>query len=425
MESDGKSRHDDIRDISEYVSDSSQKRFVTRRLRNLYQQELFEERKIQKDQYQNYIVKKDIFSKIDNDEYPGIIFLVESFLTKYGLCPHVVSETQQFSRMTCEDAVHMQTELQSKRKLWLHEDPDRLREYMNLKTSLLSKCTGKLAVLEQDVKTFFKDAIGEKDYTDFENIAEYIREYATVTRHTKSKRDVYNKVVARLAALVKKTKIRLDKFISVDTGICDIEAVVPSVLEAYLRESEAVVTANRQNKNILCKAHDNLFKLLMGNTLTSPKQVERVSVFANKKWSTLKPDERDTSIREYIGESELAEIVVASYHKSKRSLTIKWDVAKGLISQIREVDVDQRTFHPRCTTRAKSQLRSHEAEINDMMLEFIMRRIYSNDDAGSDANAYAFVKQMVSKYCAGTNPTADVEYFLDRYRQMFQIIMAN
>lgn len=322
--------------------------------------------------YLDYLETDEKYAKVDPKDVPGALFLHESVLDAYGLCPHV--------EINVEDANENTTVTTStKRKDWLNQQKDKGEVYYNLynmvyKGAELDNIITSVQQNEDKIVQFAKSILTESQYEIFEKVGDILKGYFDCGIKTKKIKENYKRAIHYLSILQAETFVSFYKYYATKYK-SDIEINDISVDEDYtLEETQLKVKMRLFNQEIFQEhldAYNTAFQNLeqrnkyITNTLntlknelymflTKQKDFARVGTMGKKmatqpgkyfkRWTVLSDKERNERFESYANFYVERYMVQEGLITSEEKHVIALELAKLLQEKYKEKRMVYRDF---------------------------------------------------------------------------------
>lgn len=261
-----------------------------------------ESREAARREYDEYLSKSEYYNKLDPQTIPGYLFLHESIINNYGLCP--------FIRMTFEegineaDDVSRTGDIEKKRRDWLKRQNDGGELYYKLYNTIINKedvtmWTDVYNKREKDIDYFIEKNLDDSQLEMWRGCKDIASEYVGCTVRTKRIKEKFKMIVHTLSLLSAETNFALHEYLTLKHAFnfvvnelkCDnqktktIDHTIRSILseqfnqllEEYKLAKEQLEQTSRYAHNMYMNLQNELYLFITNKTI-----VGMGGVFNNK-----------------------------------------------------------------------------------------------------------------------------------------------
>jgi hypothetical protein len=328
------------------------------------------------------------YTKNDSKLFPSYLFLDETLLKSYSICPFIQLEND--------------TTFEEKRRDWLSNQHDSGQIYYDLYNRLYNKCElQELEIIKTSIETFFENVVianlDEKYKQLFNDSVTLLGEYFKSAVKTKKMKEKYKIVVNNLSLIYLETGIELNKYLSekfstlipinnleghVNINTSSQEALINifnDKLEEYIKTKDFIQQKTKYINNTVSNLKQNLYQFVLNkqrgvkqNLFTNVLELRQYGKYTYtdketgkqeyKKWSELKIDEInerfDSFVKYYVHNyllittlidetqkerltSELYKLLTDDFaNKKLKFKNIKWNNKMGFIEKITNLKFD-------------------------------------------------------------------------------------
>ncbi len=299
--------------------------------------------------YLDYLKLEKLYFQNDPKALPGILFLHQSIIKEYGVCPNIAFELNITDEDTVDnvvvennvvennvvennvvenavkEAVENKTDIiYNKRLEWLSGQKDNGVLYYNLYDTLINKkelnlVSNERCESEKKISDFIKLILTDGQYELWEKCLDFINEYVQCNIKTKRLKEKFKIFIHNLSILYSETNIKFHDFLSnkfnciIDVNIINLEArnvpetiILSDQFDEYVKEfqnqSEIIKTKEKFIVNTIKNLKQDLCIFLTDNTQFINVHIDN-NVQSNKckysqvgkyfkRWTILKQDER-------------------------------------------------------------------------------------------------------------------------------------
>jgi len=167
-----------------------------------------------RDKYNAYVEYSEKYTTVDPSDVPAILFLHDSILQKYDLCPYINLDTSS-------DADQVTQEARQQRVAWLQQQEDGGKIYFDLYTRVIS--TIPLQELEtailhkqHQIEELITENMSETQTELFKNSKEFIEEYMITHIKTKRLKERYKNLIHNLSVLYSETGMAIHEYFGIN-----------------------------------------------------------------------------------------------------------------------------------------------------------------------------------------------------------------
>jgi hypothetical protein len=232
--------------------------------------------------YLDYLETETKYTMLDPKDVPGPLFLHESVLNAYGLCPFIEINLDVDSDNANPVVLN---DIADKRKGWLSQQQDGGKVYFNMREMIYNKTNldgyrSKVEERQADILAFAKDHLTESQYEMFFKIDEILNSYFGCGIKTKKIKEQYKMAIHYLSVLQAETFVPYFKYFTI-LHKTDIEINDLSVDEDFTAEET-------RNKTIARLLHQETFQSLLDQLNVALTEVEQRQKFVCNTLNTLK-----------------------------------------------------------------------------------------------------------------------------------------
>ena len=397
---------------------------------------------------------------INNDckEIPGMLFLHDSVIKKYGRCPHI--------NITSSN----KDEVIEKRKEWLNSQRDNGQVYYDLYNTLINQSDIKSYTLqkestENDIDNIINVTLNTVQKQVYNDALILLYEYNASKLKSKKIKEKYKEIIYLFSKLYNDTHIHIHEYVShkLDTQIIinynDNSGSVNKTLSIY----NDLLTKNFKeylDKYILIKQNlTNSLKYLknttkhLNNELVSFLKTKETDTFVQqgkffKKWSLLTFEEqcdrfhsfaryyisRKKPLQEFKEENieKLSNFLKESFkNKLLKYNSIKWNIKSGMIDSvlIEHIDGDFKIkTKPSVIKKAVESVsifsKENEQNINEYILTFLIKNKKENDIIDAKFQDLCFEKIKLQLNLKKISKS-DKILLKQKYTDIYEIIVKN
>lgn len=313
------------------------------------------------------------------------------------------------------------------RWIWNKEDTIRELEARYITKEKLQTLISDTRVLKERIEIFYKNSLGEEDYSRYKESVDFILEYIS-NRKTKKKTEEAKERKNEIFEIGKRKHTDLYKncVILYDFNISVVndknEYFKNSILDDYLEKLEV------NNKDIDSEnsfINRNIFRAKEKYDHYQENLKKMMSLQIGKyykKWSSLTDPEKEERILSYCDfyfkEDPGLFLFITEKIQSKEIKTkdIKWDVRSGTITNIRvEITNGEYSIKPSEQKKAKKALNRliqiDDKHLNELILKCLLDR-KSNEET----------RDVVEKVLKFKLNKTETEYFISRFDEIFKIV---
>lgn len=342
-----------------------------------------EQREVARDKYNDYLEYFEKYNKCDPENICGVLFLHESLLSSYGLCPYI--KVENFD----QDTSVIKAKLLEERKAWLLNQSDKGKLYYDLYDQLVNEkdiinYKREKEMVENEILNFIKHHLSDSQFKMYVDSIEVITQYTSAKIKTKKLKERYKELIHSVSILFNETQLNIHGFLAIKY---DCVVVVndnfknnstvgvffrqqfEELLEKYIQTNSLLDEKTRYCNNVVKNLRNELYLYLTDQkkiaTLNpNGKHVVQKGKFF-KRWTILTEEERNdrfTSfsdfhierfmIRENLIDSTTKNALVESLakmliEKYKEKMLVyknfKWNTTKGIIEHMNVLKYNQET----------------------------------------------------------------------------------
>jgi hypothetical protein len=374
-------------------------------------QEAKDKREKAKTSFDEYKKKEEIYNESDSKQYPGHLFLHQSIILEYGLCPYINLEDQ----------------IEDKRKEWLHSQKDGGKIYENLYNEVISQCTlkelqEKHIKIQNDIDELINRNITEKRMEIYKTSEKFLEEYLACQIKTKRIKNGYKTLMHDLSVLKAETNLDIHAYMSLkynhhitinDLGknISKEQILINSMFNDFVKDYRDIIELIEQKQKYIANTIRNTkydLYLYITNQKQYQKRQQKHITFVQegkffKRWGVLTEIERNdrfTSFAEcYIENNKidstlnkpdliekLKNLLIHSY-KTKQLIyrDFTWNKVSGYIENMSGIKYENDDFYltmkrkeknPNGTKKVSNRTmitKDNEKVINELILKFLLK----------------------------------------------------
>jgi len=429
------------------------------------------EREKLKEEFMDYVKKEKEYFEKDSKKLPGIVFLHNSILSEYGLCPYI--DATSFS---CDD-------IYQKRLNWLNEQKDKGELYYELNKQLFSEeetdklCAEKTS-LEDKLDDMIQLLLSESQRQLYTETLDAFVAYISCKIKTKIMKEKYKNIVHSLSILKKECGLSINEYWGCKYNTCIqtnelmsdtqlkhdlyITDMFHKHVEDYKDMIDSIQIKQKFKENNIKSLKNELYLYLtkqkvFGN-LRATVQAQQAGKYF-RRWVLLSKEEIDERFFSfavyYIEKNEpnvtlekknilvdnLSKLLQDSY-RSKEMIyrDLKWNTTKGMIENIKTLSYDKESskFMLKSskshlsikTTKSLSKrtiiTKENEKIINEEMLYYIVEMMKHAEltslTAEDCTNMFEKIKAKLRVKKINSNDKGIIE---TKFNEMFNLIKQN
>lgn len=380
--------------------------------------------------YLEYVDTESRYLERDSQDTPGMFFLHESVLSKYGLCPFMDID------ITSDNIEAIQKDIYIKRKQWLNEQEDSGEIYYNLYKKVFLQyefeaLKVKQSTKEEDLDKQLRNAFSESQLEIYLESLELLEEYNTCPVKTKRVKEKFKMVIQKISILFAETLMPLHEYLALKTNNSNLLSInevqvniknaesytfvrklFSDTLQDYKQLLEEIEEKRKYNANTQRNLKNELYLYLTKQktylTYDKPSNGFQIGKYFTR-WNNLSADEKDERFESYaefyvdrymlrqqlttkddkpLVVEKIAHLLKKAY-QSKQMIyrDFAWKTKKGLIEAVHTLRYDQENkefFLARIKVDGKVKMVKKKAStrtiftkdnqrlINETMLTFVL-----------------------------------------------------
>lgn len=182
-------------------------------------------RKETMNKYIEFLEEQKFYNKFESDKIPSCLFLHDTVLSTYGLCPYInianVIDIQPENKnnLSDVDTENYKNIIHDKRKSWLDATSDNGKIYWDLYDKIFNKKElfnyyKQHEFLQKQLEQFVHNSMTENQLKIYDSCIEIIKEYTSSQQKNKMLREKYKSVTNNLSILVSELGYDLHYFLS-------------------------------------------------------------------------------------------------------------------------------------------------------------------------------------------------------------------
>ena len=342
-----------------------------------------------RENYNAYVEYSEKYTAVDPSDVPAMLFLHDSVLEKYELCPHIkldIDSTEPLEKVT--------SDAREKRKAWLQQQQDAGKLYFDLYERIvlniqLNQLQTAITQKQHQIEELATDNMSETQKELFHSSKEFIREYTNTYIKTKRLKERYKTFIHNLSVLYSETGMALHEYFGINykthlmvneirngsSAVNKILGEIFSNLVTELKElMQTIETEQRYISNTLRNVKHELYLLHTNQKYTNQKysktntqNIVQVGKFF-KRWSTLTREEQNDRfmsfamyyVEKFVVQGKLLadtncskeDMVEQLYKMLSESYEAKtliyrdftWNTNKGMIENMKVIRYNEKTY---------------------------------------------------------------------------------
>jgi hypothetical protein len=347
-----------------------------------------EEARVQYSAYEGY--EKE-YTRYDSKDVPGSVFLHDSILTAYGVCPFIRLEVS--NEATDKKNLLEAQKVANQRTQWLAKQLDTGKLYYDLRDKVIRETELKELQqcqedCEQGIENFVKTNLTESQNVVWLECQEFVKEYINCAIKTKRIKDKYKNLIHKLSVLHAETFLDLHEYLGAKFNMTfvinklasDNSSAITAVirdwfsnqLEAYTNNKTELEQQTKYIRNTKRNLQEELYlyltkkKTFVGNfTKANGKNCCFQEGKYFKRWTLLTKEEKNerfASFAEYHVERNMVQQHILEEDKKVEMVTslskllqeahdaktiiyrdLKWNTKNGVIEHLKVIKFDQET----------------------------------------------------------------------------------
>lgn len=336
------------------------------------------------------------YYKYDDSDYPGFIFMHDTIINSYNICPFLNINTNNDiidNNNDNNDKIDNNNNIDNDnddidnndnidnnnddnidvrqcRMDWLHKQFDNGKLYYDLKSRLidnviLNDYIKELQSIEEQLENHIYNSLSDVDYTLYKSCVSNLYNWKNNKVKSKRLKENFKKTLEMLYIIESQNSIHVHKYLEykystsliIQTNNLNTNVLFDDLLSQYNKLLECCKTEESFILNVTRNLNEALYKhiIKLNNEYNS---IERVGKYC-KKWALLKPDERRDRVIEfckfYINSTQenpqvneednvrkIEKLTISLMNKDvKLYKLIKWNDVKGIIESIKDIILDE------------------------------------------------------------------------------------
>lgn len=396
-----------------------------------------------REKYNSYLEYSEKYTAVDPSDVPAMLFLHESVIQKYELCPYIVLDISGSEKVT--------QEAREQRNAWLQQQEDGGKLYFDLYTRVISTIPLlelQTAILgkQSQIEGLVTEHISQTQRELFDNSKAFMEEYMNTHIKTKRLKERYKTLIHNLSVLYSETGMKIHEYFGVNykthlmineigkeskgNGNKKILGEMFSDLVGELKELvDKVETEQRYINNTLRNVKHELYLFHTNQKYTNNQALKNKVVQVGKyfkRWSTLTREEQNDRflsfamyyIDKFVVEGKLLadtncskeDMVEQLYKLLSESYEAKtliyrdftWNTNKGMIESMKVIRYNEETYqfylsdkagNPVARRKMKEEqkrgsvrtviTKETERVINEEILSFVIEAVKNEDQSGN------------------------------------------
>jgi hypothetical protein len=429
-----------------------------------------------RDQYMTYLEYEIKYNNADPADCPGMLFLHESVIKAYDVCPFIKFEVD----------VNTTDVVRAKRQEWLASQPDGGQVYFQLFDKVVTQCDVNsvhevLEATKADIDKFIESNLSDSQKEMFDWCKEFIQDYVNSHIKTKRVKEKYKLFIHKLSMLYAETNLNVHKYLGLsykqDIMINDMRTttntstttrllvdMLSGMLTKYKEHLEACEVKMRFVKNTIRHLKNELYLMVTNQKRIAPepgKASQKGKYF--KRWTLLSETERndrflsfaDYYIERFMVQENILDIekkselvcnlssMLSDFYKEKKLIyrNFKWNMHRGIIEAMPVLKYSktdstfflsdnagkQTTKSQKRKVSTKSILnKENEKIINEEILYFIVRNCQNTDNEQmSKQEKDQCIDQIKSKLKLKKLMAVDKTQIEEKIETMFKVVKLN
>lgn len=345
-------------------------------------------RKESMNKYIDFLQEQKFYNNFDTDKIPGCLFLHDSIIKSYGLCPFIkiqnIIQVKSSDNLTNEQINEFKKTVSQKRQSWLESTSDNGELFWNLYDKIYNKkelnnLFNKFKELEKEIEEFIHNSLTKEQYELYNTCVELIKQYVSFTQKSKMIKEKYKSIIHNLSILISQIGFNIHNFLNTKFGInliinfSTIQIQNAETFDKLLTQYSIVYNEISTNEKFINNTKNNLnneMYLYLTNQKSFESQCDNIQLFIQskkyfKRWALLTEAEKleryesyaNYHIDKYLIKSNIISInqrnnyitslidLLHNAHKNKELIfrDIKWSNKDGIIEQVRCLRFDKET----------------------------------------------------------------------------------
>ncbi|NDC95469.1 hypothetical protein EB118_10480 [bacterium] len=263
--------------------------------------------------YLDYLEDSKVYFRYDPIDMPGYMFLHESVLNGYGLCPYIKIDMQE---------ADISDTTRGQRRQWLESQDDKGELYYNLvdnivKGQALDQISGELCTMEKEIDALVVKSLNEQQQAEYRTCIGILDDYVATAVKTKKVKEKYKTFVNKLSELCRILPLHVylgakydlqilindpresSSDILVDMYVIDS---YNTLIESYVKAKEKYEQKKRYTTNTINNLKNELYLYMTNQKNFYLKSKPRMTVQSGKyykRWILLTEEERHERFRSF------------------------------------------------------------------------------------------------------------------------------
>ncbi len=270
-------------------------------------------------QYAEYTKYESEYLKHDPEDVPGLLFLSEAVLDKYGICPHIRIN------ITYDESVDasLKTITRDRRKDWLDKQDDKGRTYYELYDKIilqqeLIELKSQLEKCSSTIESFIVSSLNDIQFQLWSECCEFAEEYVKCSIKTKRLKERFKTLIHKLSVIKAETTLSVHEYLSSKLDYNFVVNTLPhkstesdkihqviyreqfdEMLRDFITKKEAVDQKAKYVNNMMRNFKNNMYMFLTDQKTFSTTQMLRGTKSVSqagkyyKRWTALTQEEKD------------------------------------------------------------------------------------------------------------------------------------
>lgn len=222
-------------------------------------------RKESMNKYVDFLQEQKFYNKFESDKIPSSLFLHESVINCYGLCPFIdikkiINEinvnNNNLSDLSNSEIEHFKQQVHDKRQTWLNSTEDSGKIYWDLYNKIYNKqelfnSFKRYETLEKQLDQFVISTLSDNQRLIYDSCLANIKEYVSITQRNKTTKEKYKAIVNNLSILVSQLGYDLHNFLAVKFNTTIVINQIRSSHETTNPEIQLQAVAEQFDKLLL------------------------------------------------------------------------------------------------------------------------------------------------------------------------------
>jgi hypothetical protein len=415
-----------------------------------------------REQYAIYVEYEKKYFEMDPKDVPGILFLHESVVKKYGLCRHILFDIQSDPEI-----------IRKERLDWLATQDDKGQEYFDLykkviKEVEINKLIENRGIIEEEFMIKLESILSESQNNIYQKSLEIITEYTECNIKTKILKERFKTLIHNLSILYHETGIPFHEFWSLKYK-CNIvinninskdsnnpiQKITSYEFEDLLAKYRDIIAdidiKTKYNLNTKRNLTNELYLLYLNNSKKQEVVIQTGKYF--RRWAVLSEAERNERFhsfadffirKKYTEKSDedkcdliekLSSLLISSYKEKKLIYRdFIWNTSKGMIENIKVLQyLDDgsvtlshkagKEYTPRKVSVKTIFTKDNDKIINEEILYFIVTKVNESHLTKIDKEQCA--EKIKNKLKVKKLTTKDKGLLDHKIEEIYEIVQAN